>query len=229
MVEGTFALVLHYQRRSLGLNKLPPNDDSLVKVIIAETPRETRASSAREANPQTPTRRKLHAPYIDNLEEEENGDDIVVDMGDLSINDTPQTTTSQKIGKLSPYSPVSGIQARRFKAIEDEQIVNLALILLLQALSVHHPSIPGEWSLYRQGFILQDTPKTKVFEAHVDGVFRDAASATPTMIAEVKPYVRQSTVAVHDKIRILEAAQFVAWIGTQGPLVGPNAQSGRFR
>ena len=229
VVEGTFALVLHYQRRSLGMDKLPPADEPLAKVIIAEAPRVTRASAAKAANPQTPTRKERHASYAENVTGEELDDIYAIGLEDLGINETPTTTTSEKIGKLSPYSPVSGIQAKGYKAIEDEQIVNSALILLLQALSLHHPSVRGEWSLYRQGFILRDTSKEKIYEAQVDGVFRNTASAAPTMIAEVKPYVRQSSVTVYDKIRIQEGAQLAAWIGTQGPLTGPNTHSGRLR
>ena len=213
-IEGTFATVLHYQRRSDQMEKLAPIDDLSLKVIVAESP--VKANQARPAgsriDPQTPTR-KVPKPSFQGDEDEL--DELAEEFEDFSMLETPQTTTSQRIGQLSPFSPVSGKRAQSYEAIEDEQIVNSALILFLQGLSLHHPSVRGEWSLYRQAFLLNDTSKEKIYEARVDGVFRHANKAFPRMIAEVKPYLRLGSIETYDKIHIQESAQLAAWVGRQ--------------
>ena len=242
-VESTFALVLLYQRKSFGMDEAPPPGEDLNKVVMGKSP--VRQPSIFQ-DPQTPTPSRPSNPSSINLRDEFASGDEGMELDNVQENkevslaksietmnhtETPQTTVSQRFGESSPRSPLSGPKAKDYKAVEDEQIVNSALILFLQSLSLHYPSVPGEWSLYRQAFTLTDPSNSdsKVYEARVDGVFRDATSGLPKMIVEVKPYLRRSTLGVYDKIRIQEGAQIAAWVGTHPPPPQASSTSKQYR
>lgn len=94
----------------------------------------------------------------------------------------------------------------------DEQIVNAALYLFLDAITLHQPNLKVEWSLYRQPFILTDKDGNKVFEARVDGVLKIHGGGKEVLaIIEVKPFRRiNSKPARLGKMQ--ETAQMAAWI-----------------
>ena len=103
-------------------------------------------------------------------------------------------------------------------AIEDEQIVNTALLLFLIAVTIHDPEVKGYWSLSRQQFRVSNQtsgPRAKkVYEAWVDGVLRKRGSNEVKAIVEVKPYLRVPNIVA---IRMQEAAQMAAWMCTSPP------------
>lgn len=90
---------------------------------------------------------------------------------------------------------------------EDEQIVNTALLLFLQALTINHPDIlkagyqSPQWSLKRQTF------KLGSWQARTDGILRNSQGIVRAII-EVKPGVRKEIT----KIQMQESAQMAAWI-----------------
>ena len=118
---------------------------------------------------------------------------------------------------LSPISPATG-EFTNLTAIEDEQIVNSALLIYLNALTMHDLAA-AEWSLSRRAFSLRNRSKddVKVFEARVDGCLRSRRIDRTLAIIEVKPHVRYPKNS--DKsVRLQEAGQLAAWISDEPPV-----------
>ncbi|KEZ46422.1 hypothetical protein SAPIO_CDS0745 [Scedosporium apiospermum] len=139
-------------------------------------------------------------------------------MTHLLGRDTPDIS-KLKISDLSmtPQSPMNSVTGRQVKAIEDEQIVNTALISFLIAVTLHSPQIKADWSLSRMAFSVSDEAQgsKKIFEARVDGVLRMRKGREVKAIAEVKPYLRHQK--KYNDVRMQEAAQMAAWICTNPP------------
>ncbi|RSL50666.1 hypothetical protein CEP54_011824 [Fusarium duplospermum] len=204
--QGTYALARYYQHLCT-LNKDRANKSSQPKVHF--TPRQTRSMaraaaaaaegspSARQKEPRTPPQNDL-ANAMDDLLLEPNKDD-------------PFSTPLSFMASPSDDADDEEV----CKAIEDEQIVNTALVSFLNALTLHS-SAQGEWSLYRMPFVVRSADGSKVFEARVDGILRDSSSGTGAII-EVKPMARYNEVAVENKIRMQETAQMAAWIAAEPP------------
>lgn len=89
---------------------------------------------------------------------------------------------------------------------KDEQIVNTALIVLLNALTIHLESFSSKWTLHRKTFIAAFG--VAEFEARTDGYLNDHRD-NPSIIVEVKPVMRSTKLSA---IRMQESAQMVAWI-----------------
>ena len=94
-----------------------------------------------------------------------------------------------------------------FPAVEDEQIVNAALLNFLTAITLHF-EIPASWSFHRQAFELGKNG-IKVFEARVDGYLCSSNNKHIKAIIEVKASSRKNGLAA---IRRQESAQMAAWI-----------------
>ncbi|KAF3407258.1 hypothetical protein DPV78_000580 [Talaromyces pinophilus] len=89
---------------------------------------------------------------------------------------------------------------------KDEQIVNTALIVLLNVLTIHLESFSSKWTLHRKTFIAAFGDAE--FEARTDGYLNDHRD-NPSIIVEVKPVMRSTKLSA---IRMQENAQMVAWI-----------------
>ena len=102
---------------------------------------------------------------------------------------------------LSPESPLVAWT----KAAEDEQIVNTALLLFLNCLTMFHPQVrlhAMEWTMARKVF------QFEAWQARTDGFLRGSSSGTKAIL-EVKPFPRQKNIAA---IQMQESAQVAAWI-----------------
>ncbi|CEL01829.1 hypothetical protein ASPCAL01407 [Aspergillus calidoustus] len=98
---------------------------------------------------------------------------------------------------------------------KDEQIVNTALVLLLNALAMYQ-NLNVSWTMHRIPLRAIFDPYS--FEARTDGYLSDGQGNSQVLI-EVKPVRREDKLA---PIRMQESAQMVAWIkayedGVQGP------------
>lgn len=110
---------------------------------------------------------------------------------------------------------------------EDEQIVNTALVLFLNAIFIHCAKIKADWSLYRRSFTARDRGNQKTYEARVDGVLqhhqRDSQGDNPTLaIIEVKPFQRKEGDIKTKNLLKQEAAQMAAWISQHPPQVASH-------
>lgn len=100
------------------------------------------------------------------------------------------------------------------EAVRDEQIVNFALLASLDAITVRcAPKGTPMWSPERRGFQVRKGD-VKIYEARVDGILKKRGSDEILAIIEVKPCMRDSTLA----IRMQETAQMAAWICQHPPL-----------
>ncbi len=86
----------------------------------------------------------------------------------------------------------------------DEQTVNTALYLFLNACVKHHPKVRACWTMHRIGFKMH-----KYFEAWTDGYLEALLTYRVCAILEVKRYRRASNITA---VRMQETAQISAWI-----------------
>lgn len=152
--------------------------------------------------------------------------------------DPLETPSGRKGGKspatgLSTGTPYSQLEYRtpapeggspmnpeEFKQSQDENIVNMALILLLNTLTERAPEMRQKgyhWMPDRAAFKINDnrdrsaisnTKKERILEARVDGHLR-SGSGLSAAIVEVKPYLRKHK---WNEIQWQEAAQMSAHI-----------------
>jgi hypothetical protein len=113
---------------------------------------------------------------------------------------------SLTLSSLSARSPAENI-ANFYPPVEDEVIVNNALILFLEALSDMVPNGKSEWTPRHVSF--RSSFATAKFEARTDGCLQSLNWKKVQAIVEVKPRVRGANPMT---IEMQEAAQMVGWI-----------------
>ncbi|RWA10963.1 hypothetical protein EKO27_g4151 [Xylaria grammica] len=203
----TFSLVRYHQAQSQGLS-FEGNDSAKVDMSpIAKRTRNQLQKRAADQSSPTP------APKVS---------DLVPSVVKLQLDDgtpdqvptTPDRTSSRaSVGTpgdvSSPFK-----DPRVFKAIQDEQIVNTALIEYLNALAIHCTQLEANWTLHRLPLIARDRAGLKTYEARVDGYLRRREDGQPLAIIEVKPFLRKKKPTA---IRMQESAQMASWINQHRP------------
>jgi len=200
---GTFSLVRDSQCEVERIDKDNSTESSKF-TPIAHRVRDRRALQNRQQDPSTPT----PAQRFSDLTPEalKDADD---ELNKLDLNDTPSLPESSATIKSDVLSPFSPAAAASFPPTKDEQIVNLALVLFLKAVTVHFV-VRTNWSIQRVAFHVADKGDKK-FEARVDGVLLNRYDNQVVAILEVKPFVREKKEAA---IQRQEAAQMAAWISS---------------
>ena len=186
---------------------------------------QTSASRAQERDdPVTPTNspKNARAHKVSSL-----ADEADFDFKGLSIDDDDEVPNQLYI---SPFTPLTGELSHAFKSISDEQIINMALLLYLQALLIHFYGIGADWTPERRALIVRKNDGQKVYEARVDGFLRyQRDEKTPIMaIVEVKPSTRDPEIGVNPT-RMQESAQMAAWICQHPPTLSELTSRGIFR
>ncbi|GAD92741.1 conserved hypothetical protein [Paecilomyces variotii No. 5] len=137
----------------------------------------------------------------------------------------PTDTETDLFGEVSPVDtqPSIGIspipreaEGALYPATKDEQIVNMALVLLLNALTIHLPLL-NDWTPGRRKFTV--TLGSRFFRAYTDGCLEDRKQDRVRALIEVKPYIRKN------RVRMQEAAQMVGWISDENQR--PSGYPGR--
>ncbi|GAB1192709.1 hypothetical protein APSETT444_001904 [Aspergillus pseudonomiae] len=129
------------------------------------------------------------------------------DDDDLALEDelTPLEST--------PFQPISPAPKELVNILyppsKDEQIVNTALVVFLNALTMRF-NLSSSWTMHR--IALTAAFKDAQFEARTDG-YLDDSRGKPSVLIEVKPVSRSTKQAA---IQIQESAQMVAWIKSDG-------------
>ncbi|KAF4457457.1 hypothetical protein F53441_507 [Fusarium austroafricanum] len=205
-------MVQYYQRLSVRAKKQPESTNVLVHSSqkVEFSPRVRRSQAAPRnipSRPETLSRVPREGKEVS---------DTAQMLEDLGLDREIPNYSSSPLSSLSSHSPLSGEPAKNYQ-IEDEQIVNTALVLFLNALTLHCDLVQGEWTLYRQPFVVKDATKKKAYEARVDGLFRINGKGTRAIV-EVKPFVRNASAATLDGVRMQETAQMAAWIAQHPPL-----------
>ncbi|RAO68383.1 uncharacterized protein BHQ10_004395 [Talaromyces amestolkiae] len=186
--EGTFAIVRHYQLEATKTDGTPT--PTMFDTPIA---RRTRGQlfqqvqlKMRNTHLSTPTPKSTNVP--------ENWSYLESDDEDEPTPYRVETPVPRELVNIM-YPPT-----------KDEQIVNTALIVLLNALTIHLDSFSSKWTLHRKAFIA--TFGDAAFEARTDGYLNDHRGK-PSVIVEVKPVMRSAKLSA---IMMQESAQMVAWI-----------------
>ncbi|KAI0810311.1 hypothetical protein GGR55DRAFT_646127 [Xylaria sp. FL0064] len=204
---GTFSLVRYHQLQSQHWKF--GNGDTRSKVDFSP-PISSRTRSQTSGIPTTPTRAPKGLDIEDPLAA------LTLDDAPASSHSTQHSTSSS--GSLSTppgqgdnYYPPGALS----EAIEDEQIVNTALIEYLNALAIHHPQLEADWTLHRLPLVARNIRTgAKTYEARIDGYLRRRRDNAPLVILEVKPHRR---LAKEAEIRMQEGAQMAAWISQYPP------------
>lgn len=204
---GTFSLVEYYHRQTQAttLNhtfSLPKIENS----PVASRTRSSVLASSSSDRPVTPTPAYRGAPQTPSP-----GTFTKRFRERLRLSSDEGDTDDLLENTISPFSPAISLSANQYEAIEDEQIVNTALILLLNAVTLHKDT-GSDWTLHRRRFILAGAD-TNVYEARVDGILKCVRGRVGAIV-EVKPYLRINKL---DAIRMQEAAQMAAWISSYPP------------
>jgi hypothetical protein len=102
---------------------------------------------------------------------------------------SPVAQQSTRTDVPDSASPVSKDIMAQYPPANDEQIVNVALVLLLNAVTMHF--VPNaDWTFHRRAFQIGNKKSGKGFEARVDGFLRRLSDDKVMAILEVKPCVR---------------------------------------
>lgn len=120
-----------------------------------------------------------------------------------SLIHTPSFSTAPSSTRSS-LEAISPMDAALVKAAKDEQIVNIALISFLHALTTCHEDVRAYWGIDRKLFHFSD-----LFEARTDGLLKIGREESPLAILEVKPHVRTTNIK---QVQMQESAQMASWI-----------------
>jgi hypothetical protein len=163
------------------------------------TPTRKSTAHTKERNPfVTPPIQRVKTPLIQRLKSLSLADDA----------SSPVAQQSAKTDVPNSASPVGKDTMAQYPPANDEQIVNVALALLLNAVTMHF--VPNtDWTFHRRAFQIGNKKSGKGFEARVDGYLRRLSDDKVMAILEVKPCVRKKQLA---GIRMQESAQMAAWI-----------------
>lgn len=134
---------------------------------------------------------------------------------DTASNSSSSDLDTEEEDEFTAHTPQSGELADS-RAI-DEQVVNAALYLFLDAVTIHFEGLNVEWSLHRRPFALKNRNGEGGFKALVDGVLKMRHPYGDYILAilEVKPFTRDSKAGT--AARMQETAEMTAWINNYPP------------
>ena len=204
---GTFSLVRYYQH-AVDKTKGNMNFASKFSPIPPRTGN-MEAFEFRSDEPSSPSPMRQGKPtFVDANSLALKPEDLDVALLNIETPARPareMVPPSSRILKVS--APASAADSALFPVTEDEQIVNTALLLFLNAVTMHF-EIDADWTLHRRAFKL-GIDGAKSFEARVDGYLRHRKTDRVHAIVEVKPCIRDKKIT---KIQMQESAQMAAWI-----------------
>ncbi|KAK2805795.1 hypothetical protein FQN50_006071 [Emmonsiellopsis sp. PD_5] len=199
--EGNFAVARHYQ---LEVTRTKDETDQLT--LTTPIAHRTRArvkevgGKLAEAHLETPSKST-------NISE-------ALDIEDLGLDDpfaippeTPIRETPSPFREITPAP--KELENVLYPPSKDEQIVNCALVIFLNALTIHF-KLTNNWTLHRKAFKAKFEEAS--FEARIDG-YLDDRQGNAQVIIEVKPMTRSKKPAL---IQMQESVQMVAWIKSVG-------------
>lgn len=194
--EGTFAIARHYQLE-VAKTQNKTNTLAFSTPVARRTRNQEAQGGKKDLYLETPTKIKGDLSSLsikrkrveDTLDLEDSEDD----EDDIRTPFKPTTPISQDLAAIL-YPPT-----------KDEQIVNTALVVFLNALTIHS-ALSLDWTLHRKSF--NAVFENAVFQARTDGYLGDSYG-TPSVLIEVKPVRRSGKLEL---IQMQESAQMVAWI-----------------
>ncbi|KAJ3493179.1 hypothetical protein NLG97_g4894 [Lecanicillium saksenae] len=229
--NGSLALVRYYQHLCLNTHS-SPDDGGNDK--IDNSPMQTRSRTRPPAQAQSDNISEYSESSVEFASAHaQTASWLSVQQGETALNfpSTPNRNLTSGFASLtlsatrrrrgesgngSNWSDNPENRPKKFQAVKDEQIVNTAIIILLNVLTISFSQTVGEWSLHRHPLCVQNNASEKVFEARVDGIF--TVEGEIRSILEVKPYLRDQNAAAEVAVCMQETAQMAAWISTHPPV-----------
>lgn len=213
----SFSLVWYYQNLTLRvMGDESSSKDSPSRVSARLRPRPAQDKDNRDTSP-TPLPKCPSTPPLErsrrNLNLEVTFDKLGIqsdDDGNHSVETTPESISNRP----SSQSPAAAESKVIYPRVADEQIVNTALIIFLNAISIESVGVQAEWSLQRKKVrVLKPNESVILFQGQTDGHLSilDEPEAPSKAIVEVKPFIRNLDL----QTRYQETAQMVAWIFTE--------------
>ncbi|KAJ5587728.1 uncharacterized protein N7459_003493 [Penicillium hispanicum] len=193
--EGSFAVARYYQ---VEVTRTENDMDSraLATPIAHRTRAQVKAATRGLANLhlQTPSKSTNLSQVLD-----PEGSDL-----DLLVDSEPSSPeTPSPLQQITPAP--KELENVLYPPTKDEQIVNCALVIFLNALTMRF-IFNNHWTLHRKA--LKATFRDTSFEARTDGYLGDSQGYARVLI-EVKPVMREKKSLA---IQMQETAQMVAWI-----------------
>ncbi|KAL7657885.1 hypothetical protein ACMYSQ_004027 [Aspergillus niger] len=200
--EGNFSIARHYQ---LEVTNTKDETDplSLATPIAHRTRSRILSRRLAETHLETPSKSTNISAAL-NIEDLSIHDPL--DDSEMLIPETPISKISESPSPFQEITPASNEPDNvLYPPTKDEQIVNCALVIFLNALTIPF-KLANNWTLHRKVFKAKFDDAS--FEARTDGYLDDRHGKAQAII-EVKP-VRRSRKSV--PIQMQESAQMVAWI-----------------
>lgn len=195
--EGTFAIARYYQMKAAtgGKHMRPDSFDTPVaKRTRSHTMRSLEQDFRNLQADETPSKTRIPVPRTPNYED-------LFGVESVASSPPPRAPTP---AILVPED----LQKMMFPPTKDEQIVNAALVVFLNALTIHFSDIKHcEWTMHRKSFVSKF--EDEEFESRTDGYLGDG-KGNPYALIEVKPIAR--TVTSQSQIQMQEGSQMASWI-----------------
>ncbi|KAI1422363.1 hypothetical protein F5Y12DRAFT_624094 [Xylaria sp. FL1777] len=183
--------------------------------VPASTPASTPVPAPASTRPSVPASTRASAPASTpasaSLPSTQNDLELASDLDEMRLSNSPHTPSPPATPEdySSPF-----VDPSTLKDIQDEQIVNTALIDYLNSLAIPCKELTADWKLHRLSLIARNSNREKTYEARVDGYLERRSDRKPLVILEVKPCRRFNN---EDPIRMQESAQMAAWISQYPP------------
>ncbi|KIX02801.1 uncharacterized protein Z518_08744 [Rhinocladiella mackenziei CBS 650.93] len=195
---GTFSLVRYLQVK---LTKYPENENFTPKFSpIAHRTRSKFSDMLRTAakSPSRVVARNLFSTPVRNR----------LNSLPLSSDSLPSVAEQSARTDIPDSVPPISKDTKNQPSADDEQIVNVALVHFLNAVTMHFVPM-ADWSFERKSFQLGNKKNGKGYEARVDGFLGRLSDQQVMAILEVKPCARFRQ---RSNIRMQESGQMAAWI-----------------
>lgn len=201
--EGNFTLARHYQLQ-VANTKDKTNPLTLATPIAHRARSRELSRKLADMHLGTPTKSNNISKTL-NIEE--------IDVDDpFDIPETPIPGSPNPFREITPAP--KELENVLYPPTKDEQIVNCALVIFLNALTIPF-KLANDWTLHRKVFKAMFDDAS--FEARTDG-YLDDRQGNAQAIIEVKPVTRSKKSTL---IQMQESAQMVAWVKSDGEK--PNA------
>ncbi|KAJ0425229.1 hypothetical protein BJY00DRAFT_308557 [Aspergillus carlsbadensis] len=207
--RGTFALARHYQAEAC-------SEELKFKEECLDTPVAKHTRSHTNRNPPTDLESLFGGLSVEDSPTRSRSTGLSTSLVPMT---PPGQTSAYGISYGTPDfsneetpSPLQSLtpgpeELRRvmYPPMKDEQIVNTALVLFLNALTMYQ-NLKVSWTMHRIPLRASFNPHS--FVARTDGYLSDE-EGNPLVLIEVKPVTRNTKLT---PIRMQESAQMVAWI-----------------
>ncbi|RDH37517.1 hypothetical protein BDQ94DRAFT_157058 [Aspergillus welwitschiae] len=199
--EGNFFLVKYSQIEAAKVKSNEISNNVMFSPVSKHTRQSTR--ERREKPNSTPTRSNL--PSLEQLSifDETTATGPVTPGTEGNDDDFPEPASISTGGSLGPEE----LLREMYPPVDDEQIVNVALVSFLQALTDYFPSLGSSWTIHRKP--LKAKFNDAEYEARTDGYLRGKVDGEVRALIEVKAALREHS---RLEIRMQEGAQMVAWL-----------------